>query len=197
MCNPVSPVARPATTRTHRGDGELLRAVRARDGDRSAIREFVTAEELDGVRAIDEHTVAFRLLQPASDFLNLLAMPFASPVPIEYLDYLPDSPEFRQHTLSAGPYRIARYVQNREIVLERNPVWTAAADPLRALVRGSHPGPDRKRSAAPAVANRAGTADMSFGGGVPPAELASLLATNDPTAWLPPAGGFAFLTLTM
>ena len=73
----------------------------------------------------------FELVAPTPDFLNLLAMPFASAVPDEYLDYLPDSPEFRQHTLSDGPYAISRYVQNRTIELERNPAWDPASDPIR------------------------------------------------------------------
>ena len=68
---------------------------------------------------------------PRTDFLNLLAMTFVSAVPEEYLDYLPDSPEFRQHTLSNGPYAITRYVQNRELSSSRNPVWDAATDPNR------------------------------------------------------------------
>ena len=51
----------------------------------------------------DDFTVVFRLRTRASDFLNLVAMPFASPVPVEYLDTLPDSSEFRQRTISNGP----------------------------------------------------------------------------------------------
>ena len=30
-------------------------------------------------------------------------------MPVEYLQYLPDSPEFHQHTISNGPYRIETY----------------------------------------------------------------------------------------
>ena len=47
------------------------------------IREFVETHDLPGVRALDDFTVTMRLQAPAPDFLNLLAMPFASPVPVD------------------------------------------------------------------------------------------------------------------
>ena len=153
-----------------------------------AIRSFINTQDLDGVRADDDFTVVFRLLTPALDFLNIVTLPYASPVPAEYLDYLPDSPEFRQRTLSNGPYQITRYVQNREMILERNPVWDAATDPLRpAYVHRI-----RLRLGADAQLQHlqieAGTADLSFDEPVPRAELSSLLATDDPTVWLMPPG---------
>ena len=39
---------------------------------------------------------SFTWYSPASDFLNILGDDFASPVPVEYLEYLPDSPDFRR-----------------------------------------------------------------------------------------------------
>jgi ABC-type transport system substrate-binding protein len=190
FCNPVNPVGAPTYyTGTIAGMADYCEQFAHVPGSVAGIREFVTAHELEGVRAIDDFTVAFRLRTRASDFLNLVAMPFASPVPVEYLDTLPDSPEFRQHTISNGPYRIARYVQNREIILERNPVFDPRTDPLRpAYVDGM-----RVRLGADAelveLQIEAGTADLSFGESIPLASVASLLATADPTAWLSPGGG--------
>jgi len=45
--------------------------------------------------------------------VNILAIPFASAAPKEYLSYLPDDAAFRQHTLSDGPYQIVKYVPNK------------------------------------------------------------------------------------
>jgi peptide/nickel transport system substrate-binding protein len=200
FCNPVSPVGAPGYyTSTIAGMARYCDQFARVPGTVPAIREFVTTRDLEGVRAPDDSTVVFRLQAPAADFLNLVAMPFASPIPAEYLDHLPDSPEFRQHTLSNGPYRIARYVQNREILLERNPVWDAGTDPIRpAYVDGI-----RVRLGMDAQLQQlqieAGTADLSFGETVPPAELASLLAIDDPTVWLSPPddayGSFQYLVL--
>jgi len=190
FCNPVIPVGAPMYyTETIAGMAAYCDGFARVPGTVVAIREFVATHGLEGVRAADDFTVVFRLRTPASDFLNLLAMPFASPVPVEYLDYLPDSPEFRQHTISNGPYRIARYVQNREIILGRNPVWDAGTDSIRpAYVDGLRVrlGMDGQLVQ---LQIEAGTADLSLGDTVPPAELASLLATADATAWLSPTGG--------
>jgi peptide/nickel transport system substrate-binding protein len=72
------------------------------------------------------------LKQPASDFLNIMAMGFASPAPVEYDRYIPDSFQFRRNLISTGPYRIASYAGDaQEIVLERNPSWVSTSDPIR------------------------------------------------------------------
>ena len=107
-------------------------------------------------------------------------MPFASPVPVEYLDYLPDGPEFRQHTLSNGPYLLARYLQNRELVFERNPAWDPRTDSLRSAfvdrvrVRLGIDGQLQQLQIA------AGTADFGVET-VRSADLGPMLAIGDPT----------------
>ena len=190
FCNPVSPVGAPMYyTGTIAGMADYCGRFAHGPARWPPSATSSPRNDLEGVRAADDFTVVFRLRTRASDFLNLVAMPFASPVPVEYLDTLPDSPEFRQRTISNGPYRIARYVQNREIVLERNPVWDSRTDPIRpAYVDGI-----RVRLGVDAelveLQIEAGTADVSFGETVPLASLASLLATADPTAWLAPSGG--------
>ena len=195
LCNPVSPVSTPGYyTDTIAGMAAYCHEFSRVPGTVEAIREFVDTHDLDGVRADDDFTVVFHLLVPASDFPNLVAPPFASPVPAEYLDYLPDSPKFRQHTLSDVPYRITRYVQNREMVLERNPVWDAATDPLRpAYVDGIHLrlGFDDELKY---LQIEAGIADLMPDAGVPRTELPSLLENDDPTVWLLPPGN-SFLGL--
>ncbi len=191
MFNPVGPVGAPAYyTSTIAGMERYADEFARVPGTVEAIREFVNSHEIDGVHAADDTTLVFRLRSPAPDFLYLVASPFTAPVPVEYLDYLTDSPEFRQHTISNGPYRITRYVQNREYLLERNPVWDPRTDAIRPAYM------DRIRirlGLDPQLQQlqiEAGTADMSFGEVIPTAELAALLATDDPTAWVAPSGEF-------
>jgi ABC-type transport system substrate-binding protein len=190
FCNPVCPTgALVYYTNTIAGMAQYCEQFSLVPATVAAIRDFVNTQDIEGVRAADDYTVIFHLRTPASDFLNLIAMPFASPVPVEYLDYLPDSPEFRQHTLSSGPYQITRYIQNREILLERNPVWDAHTDPIRsAYVDRIHLrlGLDAQLQQ---LQIEAGTADLSFDETVPLAELALLLAIEDPTVWLFPTKG--------
>ena len=99
--------------------------------DPAAMASYMNGHQISGVTTPDTSTVVINLTQPASDFLNILALPFASAAPVEYLKYVPDGATFRQHTLSDGPYAITSYQPGRSIVLDRNPAWTQASDPLR------------------------------------------------------------------
>jgi ABC-type transport system substrate-binding protein len=188
FCNPVSPVGAPTYyTSTIRGMAEYCSAFFAVPGTVTDIQDFISSHEIAGVHAPDDATLVIELLTPAADFPNLLAMPFASPVPLEYLDYLPDSPEFRQHTLSNGPYAISRYIQNRLIEFERNPAWESSSDPVNpAYVDGIH----ITLGIDPELAQlqiEAGTADMSLEGMLT-ANQAALLALGDTRVKLFPPG---------
>ena len=189
FCNPVNPVgAPPYYTTTIDGLDAYCSAMLKVPGTVVDIRHFVETHEIPGVRAVDERTLQIRLRAPAADFIYLIAMPFASAVPVEYLDYLPDSPEFRQHTLSDGPYAITRYLQNREILLERNPVWDAGSDPIRpAWVDRIH----IRLGIDPALIQlqiEAGTADLGFDSTMLTVDQASLQAIGDPRVNALPPG---------
>jgi peptide/nickel transport system substrate-binding protein len=200
ICNPVNPSGAPGYyTTTIAGMKGHCDAFAKVPGTVADIRRFIENREIEGVRAKDDFTVVVNLIQPASDFLNILAMTFASALPLEYLDYLPDSPEFRQQTISNGPYQIVKYTPNREIQLERNPVWSTATDPLRpahadriSIVLGIDQQLQQLQIAA-------GTADLSFDMPPPTSEVASLLEIGDPKLLLSPPGdfysGFWYLTV--
>jgi ABC-type transport system substrate-binding protein len=127
LCNPASPVGAPGYyENTIVGMKAYCDGFAKVSGTATAIAAYINGHEMAGVRATDARTVVFRLTQPTSDFLNLLAMPFASPAPREYLKYVPDDATFRQHTISDGPYQITKYVPNQDIELIRNPPGTRA-----------------------------------------------------------------------
>jgi peptide/nickel transport system substrate-binding protein len=109
--------ALPATTERSSGwqpcDGFAV------PGNAKAMADYINTHQISGVTAPNDTTTVFKLIQPASDFLNILALPFASAAPVEYLRYVPDDATFRQHTLSDGPYEITQYNANKEIDLDR------------------------------------------------------------------------------
>ena len=191
ICNPVNPSGAPGYyTNTISGMKEHCDAFAKVPGTIDEIRRFVETHEIDGVQAKDDFTAVIRLVQPASDFLNILAMTFASPVPVEYLNYLPDSPEFRHHTISNGPYQIVKYVPNREILLERNPAWNPKTDVIRpGYVDRIHIslGIDQKLTQ---LQIEAGTADLSFDLAPPTSEVAALIEIGDPKLLLSPPGDY-------
>jgi peptide/nickel transport system substrate-binding protein len=146
-----------------------------------AIGAYVEGHKISGISSTG-NTITIKLIQPAGDFVNILSMGFSSPMPIEMNAYVPDDPGFRTHFVSDGPYKITKYVAEKDIELTRNPAWDAKSDPLRkawvdnvSIVQGSDEGPIQQQL-------QAGTADMSWDTTVPVANIPSLLAAKDPNA---------------
>ena len=132
MCNPVAPVGAPGYfTSTIVGMSAYCQAESKVPGTAAAIASFINTHNLPGVTAPNASTIVFHLLHPTADFLDIIAEPFASAVPVEYLKYVPNSPQFDAHVLSDGPYEITSYKPGQQIVLQRNPVWKASSDPIR------------------------------------------------------------------
>jgi peptide/nickel transport system substrate-binding protein len=132
LCNPASPTGAPGYyTSTIVGMKAYCDGFSKVKATVAAINAYVSGHAVAGVAAPDASTLVFHLIQPAPDFANILAMPFSSARPVEYESYVPDSAQWRQHTISDGPYRITKYVPGKEFNLERNPAWTQASDSLR------------------------------------------------------------------
>lgn len=145
----------------------------------AAFKDFMTSHQISGITAVDATTLKFTLTKAAGDFVNILALPFSSAAPVEYLDYLPDDANFRQHTLSDGPYAITKYVPSQSYVLDRNPAWQQSADPLRhqyvnqiQVTLGADENAVQQQIAA-------GTQDLEWDTTVPTAQVPALKASSD------------------
>src|SRR5580698_7643298 len=77
------------------------------------IANFQNTNNISGLSAPNSQTLQINLMQPASDFLYMMAMPFTSARPVEYDSYIPTSLELDQHTISDGPYQISAYVPGK------------------------------------------------------------------------------------
>jgi ABC-type transport system substrate-binding protein len=180
LCNPVSPVGAPGYyENTIAGMKSYCDGFAKVKGDPTDMAAYINGHDISGVKATGASTVVFTLTQPASDFLNILAMPFASPAPKEYLSYVPDGAAFREHTISDGPYQIVKYAANKEIDLDKNPAWDASSDPLRhqyvdhvKVTMGQDTGPVQQQI-------QAGTADMEWDTVVPTPNIPQLKAAKD------------------
>lgn len=163
------------------------------DAPRTAqeVAERLEETPISGVVAPNDTEVVFTTRYPMSDFLNMLALPFATPAPVEYLDFVPGSPELDQAIIASGPYRLTGYVPRERIELRRNPAWDPATDDLRAAhIDGIviREGLD-EREAHDLVA--VGEADMLWDIQPLTEELPPLLATDDPRLEVYPAGLFS------
>jgi peptide/nickel transport system substrate-binding protein len=182
LANPAQPCGGLAYYRdTIDGMGEFCAGYAQVDpADPAGLARYQCTAEVAGLCAQDDTTLVIRLLRPASDFLHLLSLQFAAAAPAEYDEYLPDGPQFRQHTVSNGPYQISEYLPGRGCVLVRNPAWSARTDPVRAqrvhrieVLFGEH-SPEAVQDAL-----ESGATDLSFDQRVPTARLPEMLARRD------------------
>ena len=156
-------------------------------GDRRATR---TGTRWPASSAPNATTLVFHLVNPAPDFPNILAMPFSSARPVEYDQYVPDSAQWRQHTLSDGPYEITKYVASKEFVLERNPAWNQASDPLRHAYVDEIDVTEGLTQDNVQQQIEAGTGDMDWDVTPPAQDLPKLEAAKDSRLVIGPSGPY-------
>ncbi|MER6507139.1 ABC transporter substrate-binding protein [Nonomuraea sp. NPDC001636] len=185
ICNPVAGSGAPGYyTSTIKGMAEYcdayIKAFEKAKPTAKALADFQNGHDIAGVQAKDDKTVVFTLTQPAGDFLNILALNFASAAPQEYDQYVPDDATFRQHVISNGPYKITSYVATKSIRLEKNPAWKQESDPIRHQyvnaidVKMGVGEPDAVQQQI-----EAGSADLSWDLPVPTSQIPQL-KSNDP-----------------
>ncbi|MEO0971835.1 MAG: ABC transporter substrate-binding protein [Pseudomonadota bacterium] len=137
MCNPVATAgALSFYTTTIAGMADFAAGYREAFPDpssatASALADFQNRFDIKGLKALDEWTLTIELLRPANDMVNVLAMIFASAAPVEYDEYIPDSPELIRNIRSCGPYRLTDYRPGHSLRMERNPVWRQETDDVR------------------------------------------------------------------
>jgi ABC-type transport system substrate-binding protein len=189
LCNPTSPVGAPGYYETTIvGFKDYCEPMLNIQGTAASIKNYIESHQISGIKTQSTDTVIFNLIQPASDFLNILALPFASAAPIEYLQYVPDSADFRQHTISDGPYAIVKYSAGTDIDLDRNPAWTQSTDPVRHAYVDHIKVTQALDQSSVQQQIAAGTADMEWDQPPPTADLAQLLQSHDSRLVVGPPG---------
>ncbi|MGH9067710.1 MAG: ABC transporter substrate-binding protein [Acidimicrobiales bacterium] len=196
MCNPASPVGAPGYyTATIVGMNSYCTAEGKIKATASAIAGFVKSNNISGITTPNSSTIVFHLTAPAGDFLNILALPFASAAPVEYLKYVPDSAPFTQHTLSDGPYYITSYSPGHHIDFARNPAWKASSDPLRKAYVNKITVTEGQTASAIQQQMQAGTADMAFDTIVPTPDIPAL--KGNPNFHIYPGGTIEYLVFNL
>jgi peptide/nickel transport system substrate-binding protein len=89
------------------------------------------ATKISGLRAPDARTLTITLDQPAEDLLSSLALSYFAPVPGEYAANYTVGANYSGHVVGAGPYTPTTYIPGETVILDRNPNWDPATDPLR------------------------------------------------------------------
>ncbi len=76
------------------------------------------ADDVEGIRVIDDHTIEIRLRKPFTPFLGLLTMPAAYVVPLE--EVLHQGQDFSSRPVGTGPFKLVEWLPHRHLRLERS-----------------------------------------------------------------------------
>lgn len=193
VCNPLLPAASATYYNAIEGMTEYCAAYDTKNPSAENIKKHILNDNVSGITTPDDNTIVFKLKEKASDFIYMVSLDNVSPVPEEALDYEPDSPEYRAHYISSGPYTVDEYKADSHLYLKRNPNWKKDSDPLRAA------NADRIEFTFGVSADNAiqqvsnGDADGLWGMNVPAAQWSTLKATNGDDMSTFAQGGTNFL----
>ncbi|HEY0718004.1 MAG TPA: ABC transporter substrate-binding protein [Streptosporangiaceae bacterium] len=184
--NPVSPVGNPtyyestiAGLTSYANAETAYFASKSHAPTAADIASFQNSHNISGLSAPNSSTLQITLSAPASDFLYMMAMPFASARPVEYDSYVPNSLQLDQHTLSDGPYKITSYQPNKSITMAKNPAWKASTDTLRKAYVSNIVLTEGVTSAATQLADmQAGTQDLPNDTPLNPPSIPGLLSSH-------------------
>jgi peptide/nickel transport system substrate-binding protein len=204
FCNPVSPVGNPlyyeatikGLTQYCNTEAAAFKHIKP---TATNIAAFQNSHSISGITTPNSMTIKFQLLQSASDFIYMLAMPFTSARPAEYNKYVPNSLQLDQHTISDGPYQITQYSPSRSITMMRNPAWKQSTDTARhqyvneiTVTMGVSDAQTQFNDM------KAGQYDLPLDTNIVPSEIPTLESTHDPKfrAW-PGSNTFPYIVFNL
>lgn len=89
---------------------------------------FTDPKGLSSIETPDAKTIVFHLNQPLAGFPDLVTAGTFVPFPA---DQVKNSKQIDTTPIASGPYQIKSYTRGSELVLERNPKWSADTDTVR------------------------------------------------------------------
>jgi peptide/nickel transport system substrate-binding protein len=157
-------------------------ATGAKPATPASVAKYIEDTPLPGVTAKDDHTVVFKLTQPATQMIDMLTLTAFTPAPIEVMKYAPGSTALGQHQISDGPYKIDSYQPTKSISFSRNPNWDPSTDPIRKAyvdkVEVNETG--QQESIQQQLEANTPSADMAWDTFPPPTAVPALVKKKDP-----------------
>jgi ABC-type transport system substrate-binding protein len=163
----------------------------------TAIKNFMSSNSISGISTPNSSTIVFTLIHPSSTFLNVMALPMSSPVPIEILNYVPGSVTEEENFISDGPYTITSYTPNQSYALVKNPGWKQSTDSIRHQYFDNVSITMGESATAVQQQLQTGAADMEWDTTVPTAQVPGLVASHNPGFAADFFGGLTYLVFDM
>ena len=86
---------------------------------------------VEGIAALDDYTVRFKLTKPFPQFLYALAMPFFYIVPREAVEHF--GQEFINHPVGTGPFSLPEFRRTNRVVFSKNPTFRTKLYPSEGM----------------------------------------------------------------
>jgi peptide/nickel transport system substrate-binding protein len=160
-----------------------------------AAAAFVEDNDIPGVEVVNDDTVTFHLVAPSADFVDVLALPAASPVPFEALAYQPDSRAYLDNVIALGPYRFTAVSGDEDFRMSRNPAWSAASDGIRPALPDHVTVTEGFEPVSAQAQVEAGSADLAVGMPVPAEQVPALRDGGDSRLVVPETGSTLLLAV--
>jgi oligopeptide transport system substrate-binding protein len=90
--------------------------------------EEILQEEVEGIKALDDYTLEFKLLQPYPQLVNVLAMGFGAPVAKEVTAKYGQQ-GLNEKAVGTGPFMLKDFRKDSRIILVKNPTFRGEAYP--------------------------------------------------------------------
>lgn len=118
--------------RTRSGAADLLQGIRGANEFREG-----RAKNVEGIEALDRHTVRVRLVEASTPLVSILAIGHAKIVPKDVVER--EGERFGLHPVGTGPFKFIKW-EGREIVLEANQEYYQGRPYLDRIVYRIFPG---------------------------------------------------------
>jgi ABC-type transport system substrate-binding protein len=76
---------------------------------------------VEGLKAVDDHTLVIQLLKPYFQLVYILTMPYTAILPHEAIEKY--GAEIINHPVGTGPYKLQSWTRNNQLVLVKNANW--------------------------------------------------------------------------
>jgi peptide/nickel transport system substrate-binding protein len=163
----------------------------------TALKTFMSTHNISGISTPSSSTIVFTLTHPSSTFLNVMALPMSSPVPVEINNYVPASVTEEENFISDGPYTITSYTPNTSYALTKNPAWKASTDTIRHQYFNNVSITMGESATAVQQQLQTGAADMEWDTTVPTAQVPGLVASHNSGFAADFFGGITYLVFNM
>jgi oligopeptide transport system substrate-binding protein len=134
--------------------GKALEERRGRDPAFAKLpvdEQYESLGGFEGAQATAEGTLAITLSTAYPQILYWFAMAFASPIPPEAIrtyDGQGDRPDFSEHPVGSGPFRLATYEKQSRMVLTKNPDYYGLHAAAGTAPGATFPDPDARATQA-------------------------------------------------